>query len=97
MFSRCAGKLVRVVGQTLLAAAGQFIAELCAASQRLDDKRQIAVLKRQLETTSASAGRWHLRAMDLEAMLSIRDGETVVLPNLQPGDVQTVHAKQRAN
>jgi hypothetical protein len=92
MLSRLAGKLVRVVCEPLMAAAGQFIAELCAESERLDDKRQIAVLKRQLESTSASACRWHMRAMDLQAVLDLRDGPTVELTNLveKPANEQSV-------
>lgn len=89
MFSRRAKRVVSIAREVLLTAAGQFIAELCASSQALDDKRQIAVLKRQLSTTSAAAGRWHLRALEYQAMLDIRDGETVELP-----DVETLHVKQ---
>ena len=83
-------KVVKVLASVLEAAAGQLIAELCASSPHLDDKRRIAVLKRQLQAVSASAGRWHMRAMEYAAMLEIRDGDTIELPDLQPENDSTV-------
>jgi hypothetical protein len=90
-------RLVKVLTATLEAAAGQLIAELCAASERIDDKRRIAVLKKQLQTTSASAGRWHMAAMEYRAMLDLRDGPTVELElpdetfHVQPLDKRSVN------